>query len=93
MLNFYQCVLALRAEMLTATGDMSLTWLPALELGATPDQVIAYERPCADGCTFTCVVNFGAEAVPAPVGALLVASGDLASDGSVPQDTAAWFVR
>lgn len=93
MLNFYQCVLALRAEMLTATGDMSLTWLPTCALGATPDQVIAYERPCADGRMFTCVVNFGAAAVPAPAGALLVASGDLASDGSVPQDTAAWFVR
>ncbi len=92
MLSFYRRVLALRSELLAPTGDLSLTWMEPEALGAQPDQVIAFERPCADGKTLACVVNFGATDVPAPAGQLLVASGDLAPDGSIPTDTAAWFV-
>ena len=93
MLNFYQCVLALRAEMLTATGDMSLTWVDPALLGEDPSQVIAYERPTADGRVFTNVTNFGSAPIPAPAGALVIASGELLEDGSIPQDVSAWYVR
>lgn len=91
MLSFYRRVLDLRAHLLTATGDTSFSWVPGEELGPTPDQVIAYRRPAAGGKTFTCIVNFGAQAVPAPEGELLMASDDL-SFGCIPQDCAAWFL-
>ena len=93
MLNFYRRAIALRADLLTATGDRSFTWMPAAALGEEPDRVVAYERPASGGRTFACVVNFGERLLPAPAGRLLLASDDLLPDGSIPKDVAAWFVR
>lgn len=87
MLKFYRRALAARAELLTATGDTSLTWADGYD-----DQVIAYERPMADGRVLTSVTNFGASAVALPAGEVLLASAPLA-DGGLPTDATAWVAR
>ena len=86
MLKFYRRALAARAELLTATGDTSLTWADGYD-----DQVIAYSRPTADGRTLTSVTNFGAAAVALPAGEVLLASAPLADD-KLPTDATAWVV-
>ena len=87
MLKFYRRALAARAELLTATGDTSLAWADGYD-----DQVIAYERPAADGRVLTSVTNFGAAAVALPAGEVLLASASLV-DGKLPCDATAWVVR
>lgn len=87
MLKFYRRALAARAELLTATGDTSLTWADGYD-----DQVIAYTRPTADGRALTSVTNFGADAVALPAGEVLLASAALV-DGELPTDATAWVVR
>ena len=87
MLKFYRRALAARAELLTATGDTSLTWADGYG-----DQVIAYRRPAADGRVLTSVTNFGAAAVALPAGEVLLASAALV-DGKLPCDATAWVVR
>ena len=84
MLKFYRRALAARAELLTATGDTSLTWADGYD-----DQVIAYSRPTADGRTLTSVTNFGAAAVALPAGEVLLASAALV-EGKLPTDATAW---
>lgn len=86
MLKFYRRALAARAELLTATGDTSLTWADGYD-----DQVIAYSRPTADGRTLTSVTNFGAAAVALPAGEVLLASAALV-EGKLPTDATAWVV-
>ena len=87
MLWFYRRALALRAELLTATGDTSLTWADDYD-----DQVIAYRRPTADGRMLTSVTNFGTHPVELPEGEVLLASTELA-DGALPPDATAWLIR
>ena len=87
MLHYYRRALALRAELLTATGDTSLTWVDGYD-----DQVIAYRRPTADGRALTSVTNFGARSVELPEGEVLLASAEL-SDGKLPTDATAWVIR
>ena len=87
MRKFYRCALAARAELLTATGDTSLTGADGYD-----DQVIAYSRPTADGRVLTSVTNFGADAVKLPAGEVLLASAELV-DGKLPTDATAWVVR
>ena len=87
MLKFYRRALAARAELLTATGDTSLTWADGYD-----DQVIAYTRPTADGRVLTSVTNFDADAVALPAGEVLLASAALV-DGKLPTDATAWVVR
>ena len=87
MLWFYRRALALRAELLTATGDTSLTWADDYD-----DQVIAYRRPTADGRMLTSVTNFGTRPVELPEGEVLLASTELA-DGALPPDATAWLIR
>ena len=87
MLRYYRRALALRAELLTTTGDTSLTWADGYD-----DQVIAYRRPTADGRTLTSVTNFGAQAVELPEGEVLLASAELAN-GKLPTDATAWVIR
>lgn len=93
ILSFYRRVLALRSELLTSTGDISCAWVDEATLGDTPEHVIAYERPASGGRVVVSVTNFGSAPVPAPAGEVLIASAPLADDGSVPCDTAVWFIR
>ena len=87
MLHFYRRALAARAELLTATGDTSLTWAEGYD-----DQVIAYRRPTADGRALTSVTNFGPHPVDLPAGEVLLASAPLV-DGRLPPDATAWVIR
>lgn len=92
MLSFYRKVIGLRAELLTPTGDISLCWVPAEQLGSAPDQVIAYTRPATDGREFVSVTNFGEQPVPLPTGEVIAASVDDLSRG-VPTDATVWVLR
>lgn len=87
MLSFYRRALALRAEMLTAARSTELSWADGYD-----DQVIAFERPCADGRTLACVTNFGQEGVPLPAGEVVLASAPT-EDGTLATDATAWVVR
>ncbi|WP_055428236.1 glycoside hydrolase family 13 protein [Bifidobacterium aesculapii] len=99
MLTLYRRALALRATLLTATGDTStFDWV---DMGA---DVIAYRRPAAaDGTTdaaatdaartLTAVTNFGAAPVALPEGDVVLASAALTDDGLLPQDASAWVLR
>lgn len=87
MLWFYRRALAARADLLTATGDASLSWADGYD-----DQVIAYSRPTADGRVLTSVTNFGPTAVQLPEGEVLLASAALV-DGTLPCDATAWVAR
>ncbi len=87
MLWFYRRALAARADLLTATGDASLSWADGYD-----DQVIAYIRPTADGRVLTSVTNFGPTAVQLPEGEVLLASAALV-DGTLPCDATAWVAR
>ena len=84
MLWLYRRALALRARALTASGDTSLAW--ATGYG---DEVVAFERPLADGRTLTSVTNFGPAAVALPEGEVLLASCEV-SGGLLPADASAW---
>lgn len=88
MLWFYRRALELRHELVTATNDTSFAWAP--ENGG---DVIAYERPLADGRTLRVLVNFGAEPIALPNGEVLLASCALTENGRLPQDGAAWLAR
>ncbi|KFI54128.1 glycoside hydrolase family 13 protein [Bifidobacterium callitrichos] len=91
MLNLYRRALALRAKLLTATGDTStFDWLNGDE---DHDDVIAYARPATEGRTLTSVTNFGAEPVALPDGAVILTSAPLTDDDRLPQDATAWLVR
>lgn len=87
MLWFYRRALALRARLLTASGDTSIAWS-----AADGGDVVAYERPCADSRTLTCVTNFGTRPTELPEGEVLLASAGVA-DGRLPGDASAWVVR
>jgi alpha-glucosidase len=81
MLELYRRALALRRRE-PALGDGRLRWLKG------PDGALVFARDPR----FVCVVNFDADPVAAPRGAeLLLSSIELARDGAVPADTAAWF--
>ncbi|KAA8815375.1 glycoside hydrolase family 13 protein [Bifidobacterium callitrichos] len=91
MLNLYRRALALRAKLLTATGDTStFDWLDGDE---GHDDVIAYARPATEGRTLTSVTNFGSEPVALPDGAVILTSAPLTDDDRLPQDATAWLVR
>ncbi|GAA4814935.1 glycoside hydrolase family 13 protein [Tomitella cavernea] len=77
MLELYRTALRLRR---TLPADAPLRWLPA------PDGVLHFSR----GDALRCLVNLTGDAVAAPVGEVLLASGPLRDDGTVPPDTAVW---
>ncbi len=87
MLSFYRRALALRSQLIAATGSTELTWAPD-----NGGEVIAYERPLADGRTLTSITNFGAAPVSLPEGEVLLASAPLADD-TLPQDASVWIAR
>jgi alpha-glucosidase len=80
MLSLYRAGLRLRRA--APWGDVdNLRWLPA------PDDVLAFGR----GARFVCVVNFGPDPYPLPLGAdVLIASAEL-QGGAVPPQTTVWF--
>jgi alpha-glucosidase len=81
MLSLYRAGLRLRRA--APWGDGAFRWLPF------DDPVLAFGR----GERFTCIVNFGPEAVPLPDGVdVLIASNEL-EGGALPRDTAAWLIQ
>lgn len=86
MLNLYRQALTIRQKELTSTRDTTAT---LLNLG---EDVVAFRRSAADGRTFTSVTNFGAQPIAAPKGTVALASGELHSDGTIPQDVTVWIL-
>ncbi|WP_151769797.1 glycoside hydrolase family 13 protein [Streptomyces abyssomicinicus] len=81
MLSLYRAALRLRRGE-PGFGDGPLTWLDA------GDGVLAFRRTHG----LVCVVNLaGAPAVLPPHERLLLASGPLGADGTLPADTAVWL--
>lgn len=89
MLSLYREVIALRARLLTTTGD---TTAEVLDMGA---DAVAYERASADpdGRKLVCVTNFGKEPIALPQGEVVLASVALGEDGTLPTDAAAWILK
>ena len=86
-LELYRRLLELRRGY--ALGSGALQWLEAF---ADAPHVVAYRSKGSDREDVSVLVNLGAAPVALPAGArVLVASGELAADGSVPTDTAVWF--
>ncbi|MGD9530866.1 MAG: glycoside hydrolase family 13 protein [Pseudonocardia sp.] len=81
MLELYRAALRMRAQT-PALGDGRLTL--RTDLGPS---TVAFDREPG----FTCVVNMGSEPVPLPVGEVLLASGPLPADATLPGDTAVWI--
>lgn len=82
-LEFYRA--ALRARRDLGLGRGRLRW----RADNAPD-VVAFDLEAADA-TVCVLVNLGPTAIAAPEGALVLASGDLEADGSVPTDVTAWI--
>jgi alpha-glucosidase len=81
MLGLYRQALALRRGH-AALGDGELNWLP------TAPGVLAFSR----GSGFSCWVNLSPASVQLPPGAeVLLTSGPLPTDGTLPADTAVWL--
>ena len=87
MLNLYRIALKVRAELLKPLGDTSLTWGTGYS-----DQVICYARPATSGRTLTCIINFGATAVPLPEGEVVLSSVPV-EENLLPDDATAWVVH
>ncbi|MFP3712722.1 glycoside hydrolase family 13 protein [Puerhibacterium sp. TATVAM-FAB25] len=83
-LEMYRAALRLRRERRLGAGG--LEWVDA-----QPD-VVAFRTVDADGRGTAVVANLGATPVPLPAGArVLLASGPLGDDGTVPADTTVWL--
>jgi alpha-glucosidase len=79
MLTLYREGLRLRRTQ--GLGDGELRWLPS------SDSVLAFTR----GEDFTCLVNFGPDAVDLPPGStVLLASSEL-EGGALPHDSTVWL--
>ncbi len=76
-LEMYRAALRLRREQ--ALGNGSFGWIDG------GDAVVAFRN---NGLTV--LANMGTAAVPLPAGELLLSSGPLDADGSVPPDTTVW---
>ncbi|MEU4515436.1 glycoside hydrolase family 13 protein [Nonomuraea wenchangensis] len=82
-LNLYRAALGLRRRH-PALGGGTLSWLDS------PEDVLAVERDPG----LVVVLNTGERPVPQGVaGEVLLSSGPLAADGSIPPDTAVWIQR
>ncbi|MET0839032.1 MAG: glycoside hydrolase family 13 protein [Marmoricola sp.] len=83
-LELYRSLLAARREHRLGRGE--LTWL---DLG---EQVLAFEVSAGTGTPVRLVANLGEKNVPLPDDAeVLVCSSDVALDGGLPPDCAAWL--
>jgi hypothetical protein len=81
----FQATASLQARRrLTAEVGDEVTWL------TTAPGTLAFRR--GDG--FVCMVNCGSRAarVPAEAGELVLSSGPVGAAGTLPPDTAAWFL-
>jgi alpha-glucosidase len=86
-LELYRRLLHLRRSY--ALGSGALQWLEAY---ADDPHVVAYRSKGSDREDVSVLVNLGAAPVRLPAAArVVVASGELASDGAVPTDVAVWF--
>jgi alpha-glucosidase len=72
----YRAALQLRRQHRLGLG--SVDWLPG--------DVLAFVNG-----DLTVITNFGPAPAPLPPGEVLLASGDLAADGTLPPDTTAWL--
>ena len=83
MLELYRSALRLRhREEALSTDREQLHWL------SSPPDVLAFRR----GHAFGCVLNFGAAPAELPAHTeILLASGPLDPDGTLPSDTAVWL--
>jgi alpha-glucosidase len=82
-LNLYRAALKIRRRH-PALGGGTLTWLDS------PKDVLAIERDPG----LVVVLNTGEEPVPPGVdGEVLLSSGPLTADGSIPADTTVWLQR
>jgi alpha-glucosidase len=75
--ELYRAALRLRRQHRLGRG--TLDWLPGDVLAFTNGDV-------------TVVTNFGPAPAPLPVGEVILTSGDLAADGTLPPDTTAWLI-
>lgn len=83
MLELYRAALGIRRRQ-PALGDGSLQWLEA------PEGALGFAREPG----FVCLVNVSATtATPPAATTVLLSSGPLGPDGSVPPDTTVWLVR
>jgi alpha-glucosidase len=74
--ELYRAALQLRRQHRLGLG--SVDWLPG--------DVLAFVNG-----DLTVITNFGPAPAPLPPGEVLLASGDLAADGTLPPDTTAWL--
>ncbi|MGD3112726.1 glycoside hydrolase family 13 protein [Streptomyces sp. YGL11-2] len=79
--HLYRDALHLR-HSLPQLGEGPVRWLDS------PPQVLAFER----GEGLVCAVNFGAQPVPAPAGGTPLLASRPCPPGSLPGNTAAWWV-
>ena len=79
-LSLYRQALELRRDH-PAFGTEGLEWFSA------PEGCLAFRRPAG----LLCALNASTEPVPMPPGDLLLASGPLDADGTLPPDTAVWL--
>ena len=79
-LSLYRRALELRREY-PGFGTDELEWF------STPKGCLAFRRPSG----LLCAVNASDAPVPMPPGELLLASGPLGTDGTLPPDTAVWL--
>ncbi|MEO7060447.1 MAG: glycoside hydrolase family 13 protein [Lapillicoccus sp.] len=87
-LELYRALLAARRSH--RMGDGTLTWLDSY---ASAADVVGFVSETGDGTRIGVVANLGDRAVDLPAGSsLIVASGELTADGSVPTDTTAWVL-
>ncbi|HEY8302436.1 MAG TPA: glycoside hydrolase family 13 protein [Jatrophihabitans sp.] len=77
-LTFYRDAIGRRRELFGAGGEIE--WLDS------PAGVLSYRRG-----DVTVVLNGGTEPFARPAGEVLLASGPLGADGTLPTDTAAWI--
>ena len=83
-LELYRAAVRLRRDE-PALGDTDMAWLGA------PDDSLVFERT-GGGSRLLCVVNFGAGAVALPPhDQVLLSSGPLQADGTLPADTSVWL--
>ena len=85
-LELYRSLLLTRHQLALGRGRFS-----RLEAYADQPDVVAWRSEGADRADVAVVVNLGPSPVPLPMGArVLVASGPLPEDGTLPTDTAVW---
>ncbi|MBK8434957.1 MAG: glycoside hydrolase family 13 protein [Austwickia sp.] len=84
-LELYRTMLGWRRA--AGLGRGSLAWLAHYPPGS---EVLAFENAPDGGTPTVCLTNVGPTPVPRPDGELILATDELAPDGSVPTDVTVW---